>query len=80
MRKEVGEIQSGNAKLVDGSLELERMVGVLENRCRELEACVGVLMKFPDATLGDAVGGGLFHPFCFFFLEGIRVVLHVHSF
>ncbi|KAJ3009339.1 hypothetical protein HKX48_008024 [Thoreauomyces humboldtii] len=55
-KQDLAESQKGTQKLVDGTLELERLVRVERERRGEVERCLGEVMRFPDVSLGHPVG------------------------
>ncbi|KAJ3178312.1 hypothetical protein HDU87_003624 [Geranomyces variabilis] len=47
--------RDGTQKLVDGSLELERMLQVADAKCKEVTSCLNAVMKYPDVSLGHDI-------------------------
>lgn len=54
-REDTALSQEATQKLVDGSLELERMLQVADSKNKELASCVSALMKYPDVSLGHEI-------------------------
>ncbi|KAJ3155978.1 hypothetical protein HDU89_005541 [Geranomyces variabilis] len=47
--------RDGTQKLVDGSLELERMLQIADAKCKEVTSCLNAVMKYPDVSLGHEI-------------------------
>ncbi|KAI8920101.1 hypothetical protein DFJ77DRAFT_451098 [Powellomyces hirtus] len=47
--------REGTQKLVDSSLELERMLAMSDQKNKEISSCLNAVMKYPDASLGHEI-------------------------
>ncbi|KAI9096612.1 hypothetical protein DFS34DRAFT_148136 [Phlyctochytrium arcticum] len=55
LEEELYGAHNGHNKLVDSSLELERMMQMTASKNKELTGMLNVLMKYPDASLGHEI-------------------------